>query len=40
MDGNNGEVFSSEDWNYMTVASYWIGIVSWKFIKGSTGLGS
>ena len=38
MDGNNGEVFSSEDWNYMCVASYAIAIVTPKRIKCSTGL--
>ena len=38
MDGNNGEVFSSEDWNYMCVASYAIGIVTPKWIKCSTWL--
>jgi len=38
-DGNNGEAFSSENWNYMTVADYAICVVSWKFVKCSTWLG-
>ena len=38
MDGNNGEDFSSENWNYMAVADYGITIVSPEWIKCSTGL--
>jgi len=37
-DGNNGEEFSSENWNYLTAASYGIAIVSPEWIKCSTGL--
>ena len=40
MDGNNGEVFSSEDWNYMCVADYAIGIVTPKWLKISQGTGA
>jgi len=36
MDGNNGEEFSSENWNYMAAADYGIAIVSPERIKGST----
>ena len=34
-DWNNGEDFSSENWNYLTAATYGIAIVTWKWIKGS-----
>lgn len=40
MDGNNGEEFSSENWNYMAVADYGIVIVSPEWIRFSTGTGS
>lgn len=39
-DGNNGEDFSSENWNYLTAATYWICIVTGRWIKGSNGSGS
>lgn len=39
-DGNNGEEFSSENWNYLTAASYGITIVSPEWVKCSTGLWS
>jgi len=39
-DGNNGEDFSSENWTYLTAATYLICIVSPKWIKGSKGDGS
>lgn len=39
-NGNNGEDFSSESWNYLTAASYGIAIVSPEWIKCSTWLGS
>jgi hypothetical protein len=32
-DGNNGEEFSSENWNYLTASSYGIAIVSPEWIK-------
>ena len=37
MDGNNGEDFSSETWNYLAGADYGIAIVSGKWIRGSKG---
>ena len=37
-DGNNGEEFSSENWKYLTAATYGIAIVTGRWIKGSTGL--
>ena len=37
MDGNNGEVFSSEDWNYLVAADYGIAIVGARWIKWSKG---
>lgn len=40
MDGNNGEEFSSENWNYLTAATYLIAIVTPKWIKGSQGNGA
>jgi len=40
MDGNNGEEFSSENWNYLTAATYLICIVTPKWVKGSKGDGS
>lgn len=36
-DGNNGEEFSSENWNYLTAATYWMAIVTGRWIKGSKG---
>jgi len=39
-DGNNGEEFSSENWNYLAAATYGIAIVTGKWIKWSTGTGS
>lgn len=39
-DGNNGEDFSSENWNYLTAATYGIAIVTGKWIKTSTGTGA
>ena len=33
MDGNNGEVFSSENRNYLAASTYGIGIVTPKWIK-------
>lgn len=39
-DGNNGEEFSSENWNYLAAATYGIAIVTGRWIKCSTGLGS
>lgn len=40
MDWNNGEEFSTENWNYLCWADYAIAIVSGKWIKFSTGLGA
>ena len=40
VDWNNGEEFSSENWNYLTAATYWICIVTWKWIKGSKWTGA
>lgn len=37
MDGNNGEEFSSENWNYLAAADYGICIVSPEWVKGSSG---
>lgn len=37
MDGNNGEDFSSENWNYVAAADYGITTVSAKWIRGSKG---
>ena len=34
-DGNNGEEFSSENWKYLTAATYGIAIVTGRWIKGS-----
>lgn len=39
-DGNNGEEFSSENWKYLTAATYGIAIVTGRWIKGSTGAGA
>jgi hypothetical protein len=39
-DGNNGEEFSSENWNYLAAASYGVAIVTGRWIKTSTGLGA
>lgn len=39
-DGNNGEEFSSENWKYLTAATYGIAIVTGRWIKGSNGSGS
>lgn len=39
-DGNNWEEFSSENWNYLTAATYWMCIVTGRWIKGSNGSGS
>ena len=36
-DGNNGEEFSSENWKYLTAATYWMCIVTGRWIKGSNG---
>ena len=36
-DWNNGEEFSSENWKYLTAATYGIAIVTGRWIKGSTG---
>ena len=35
MDGNNGEEFSSENWNYLAAATLLIAIVTGRWIKGS-----
>lgn len=40
MDGNNGEEFSSENWNYLAGADYGIVIVSPKWAKLSKGTGA
>ena len=34
---NNGEEFSSENWNYLTAATYGMAIVTGRWIKGSKG---
>ena len=34
-DGNNGESFASENWTYLTGATYLMAIVSGKWIRGS-----
>ena len=39
-NGNNGEEFSSENWNYLTAATYGMAIVTGRWIKGSKGDGS
>ena len=39
-NGNNGEEFSSENWNYLTGATYGMAIVTGKWIRCSTGLGA
>lgn len=39
-DGNNGEDFSSENWNYAARTSYGIGTISARWIKGSKGDGT
>lgn len=39
-DGNNGEEFASENWNYLTAADYTSAIVTPKRCKGSKGDGS
>lgn len=36
-DGNNGEEFSSENWKYLTAATYGMCIVTGRWIKGSNG---
>lgn len=38
--GNNGEEFSTDDWNFGVRAGYFISIVSGAWIKGSTGDGT
>lgn len=38
--GNNGEEFSTDDWNFGVRAGYFITIVSGAWIKGSTGDGT
>lgn len=35
MDGNNGEEFSSENWNYLTACDYDTAIVTGRWIRGS-----
>lgn len=37
MDGNNGEDFSSENWNYLSGMDYGIAVVTAKWIKWSKG---
>lgn len=39
-DGNNGESFLSENWNYMAVADYLVCVVAARFVRGSKGDGS
>jgi hypothetical protein len=39
-DGNNGEDFSSENWNYAARTSYGIGVISARWTKGSKGDGT
>lgn len=39
-DGNNGEEFSSENWNFLTAATYGMAIVTGRWIKGSKGDGT
>lgn len=39
-DGNNGEIFSSEVWKYLTGVKYGIAIVTARWIRGSKGDGS
>ena len=39
-DWNNGEEFSSENWKYLTAATYGIAIVTGRWIKGSTWAGA
>ena len=39
-DGNNGEDFLSENWNYLAGATYFIATVSWRWIRFSDGSGS
>lgn len=39
-DWNNGEEFSSENWKYLTAATYGIAIVTGRWIKGSNWSGS
>jgi hypothetical protein len=34
-DGNNGEDFASENWNYLAAATYLISIVTGRWIRGS-----
>ena len=36
-DGNNGEDFASENWNYLAAATYLIAIVTGRWIRGSKG---
>lgn len=38
--GNNGEEFSTDDWNFGVRAGYFISVVSGAWIKGSTGDGT
>jgi hypothetical protein len=40
MDGNNGEDFSSENWNYLAAATYGITVVTGRALKISKGDGS
>jgi len=37
---NNGEEFSTENWNYASRNAYWIACISWRWIKMSSGDGS
>lgn len=37
MDGNNGEDFSSENWNYLAAGTYGMAIVTGRWIRGSKG---
>lgn len=39
-DGNNGEDFASENWNYLAAATYLISIVTGRWIRGSQGTGA
>jgi hypothetical protein len=34
-DWNNWEEFSTENWSYAGRGSYWIAMVSWRWIKWS-----
>ena len=39
-NGNNGEDFSSENWNYLAAATYGMAIVTGRWIRASKGDGS